>query len=218
VISICITVKNRSKLHADGRELALLPKCVESIVECVKPEDNVELVISDWHSDDWPLEEWVEEAAKPMPVKLVAVDGYFSRGRGLNIAFDNAVGDVLLFLDADMIACRGQIDKGCWHVAKGRAFFPICWKYTDPDHQHGKWIPAACGIVMIARDVFVRAGKWPELRSWGREDNQLHDAVKRIAPIVRERLPGLRHQWHPEGRAWKYQYADPECEHLEGAM
>lgn len=218
MISICITVKNRSRVQADGGELLLLPNCIESIVECVKPEDNAELVISDWHSDDWPLEEWVGEAAKPIAVEVVTIDGYFSRGKGLNTASDHARGDVLLFLDGDVTICRELIDKGRWHVAKGRAFFPICWKYTDPGHQHGKWIPAACGIVMIARDVFVQAGKWPELKSWGREDNQLLHAVQGVVPIVREHMRGLCHQWHPDSMAWKNRYADPRCRNVLGAQ
>ena len=218
MISIRITVKNRSRVPVDGRELLLLPSCIRSIVDSVRPEDDIELVISDWHSDDWPLAEWAPQAAEPLPLKLVKVDGYFSRGRGLNVAFDHVEGDVLLFLDGDVTICRELIDKGCWHVAKGRAFFPICWKYTDPDHQHGKWIPAACGIVMIACDVFVQAGKWPELKSWGREDNQLLDAVQGLVPIVREHMRGLCHQWHPDSVAWKNRYADPRYRNVLGAQ
>ncbi len=34
-LSICVTVKNRSRVMVDGRELKLFPNCVESIVSSV---------------------------------------------------------------------------------------------------------------------------------------------------------------------------------------
>ena len=216
MISICITVKNRSRLTVDGRELRLLPNCLEAIVGCVKPEDDVELVLSDWQSEDWPLAEWAEEAARPIPLKLVPIDGYFSRGRGLNVAFEHAQGDVLLFLDTDILICRELIDRGLARAAQGDAFYPVYWQYADPHHRRGHWLPRSYGNVMFAREVFLRAGKWPELKSWGKEDDLLHDAVRKLVPVVREQLPGMRHQWHPDSFAWKNRYADPEFRDVRG--
>jgi glycosyltransferase involved in cell wall biosynthesis len=217
MLSICITVKNRSKVEVEGRQLLLLPNCIRAVKECIRPGDAAELVISDWRSDDWPLAEWAEDAAKPIPLTLVTVDGCFSRGRGLNLAFESARGDILLFLDADILVCREVIETGLVHVAEGRAFYPIYYQYTDPDHRNGRWLPESLGNVMVARDVFLRAGRWPELKSWGREDNLLHDAIKTLVPVARERFPGMRHQWHPESFAWKNRYADPQYRNVVGA-
>lgn len=217
MISVCITVKNRSKLEVEGRQIILLPNCIKSIVECAKPEDNLEIVIADWQSDDWPLSEWAEGAAKPIPLRLVTVDGFFSTGRGRNTAADNARGEVLLFLDADITICRELIDKGSNHVAEGRAFFPIYYQYTDLDHRGGRWLPESFGNAMVSRDVFLKAGRWPELKSWGREDDFFHDAVGRLVPVAREQLAGMRHQWHPNSLSWKNRYVDPRYKNTIGA-
>ncbi|MBM4043303.1 MAG: glycosyltransferase family 2 protein [Planctomycetes bacterium] len=217
MISICITVKNRSRLVINGRELRLLPNCLEAIVGCVKPEDDAEIVISDWQSDDWPLAEWAAEAARPIPLKLVPIEGYFSRGRGLNVAFDHAQGDVLLFLDTDILICRELIDVGLQCVAAGKAFYPVYYQFTNPDHTSGKWFPSSYGNVMVAREHFLKAGRWPELKTWGREDNQLHDALRKIVPIVREVMPRMVHQWHPDSFAWKNRYANPQYGDTRGA-
>ncbi len=66
MLSICMTVKNRSRVPVDGRELMLMPNCVQSIVDSVGSGFECEIVVSDWGSDDWPLQEWLVEAAAPV--------------------------------------------------------------------------------------------------------------------------------------------------------
>src|SRR5690606_11235741 len=61
-LSICTTIKNRSRLRVDGHELRLFPNCVASIIESIPKDLHCELVVTDWESDDWPLEEWLESA------------------------------------------------------------------------------------------------------------------------------------------------------------
>jgi len=208
MISVCITVKNRSRLEVGGREILLLPNCLQSVAAAGQPDD-VEIVVSDWHSDDWPLSEWAEEAVAPLPLRIVTVDGDFSRGRGRNVSAGQAKGDVLLFLDAEIIIPQDLLEYGLRHVAAGRAVFPVYHKYAAPEHTHGDWCHGSFGNAMLSRDLFLRSGRWPELERWGGEDNMFHEAVRRIAPIVRDRLPGMRHQWHPNSLAWKDRYATP---------
>ena len=59
MLSICVTIKNRSRLSIDDNELLLFPNCVKSIVESTRKHPDCELVIADWQSEDWPLVEWV---------------------------------------------------------------------------------------------------------------------------------------------------------------
>lgn len=138
MISICITVKNRSRVRVGDRELLLFPNCVRSIVDATADDDDVELVVADWQSDDWPLDQWLREAT-PLAVRVVQLEGGFSRGRGLNEAARKARGDILFFTDADCLLCPLVIEKGREHVGTGRAFFPVLFSFDGPDHHEGWW-------------------------------------------------------------------------------
>lgn len=85
-LSICMTLKNRSRVGVDGRTLELFPRCVESIAASVGPRSDVELVVSDYGSNDWPLAEWLHRTAGTIPVVVAPMVGTFSRGRGRNAA------------------------------------------------------------------------------------------------------------------------------------
>ena len=67
-LSICVTVKNRSRVMVDGRELKLFPNCVQSIVSSVPRDLPCELVVADWQSDDWPLDDWLRAPLVPCPL------------------------------------------------------------------------------------------------------------------------------------------------------
>ena len=68
-LSICIVVKDRSKVPTKDGYLYLLPKCIESISNYHSPE-QIEVVICDFHSKDWPLEEWVDDYRGEVDVKI----------------------------------------------------------------------------------------------------------------------------------------------------
>lgn len=174
-----------------------------------------EIVVADWRSDDWPLEEWIHAAAFPVPVRLVEIDGKFSRGEGLNAAAAAAHGSELLFLDADCLIARTFLYDGLKHVDAGKAYFPILFSYANPEHSSGWWRDEGFGICMLSRNHFDQSGGWPEYKQWGKEDDHFHSRVKAIAPVARENAVGLFHQWHPNDVAWKDQYADVPAAVLE---
>jgi hypothetical protein len=196
-LSICVTVKNRSRVRADGRELTLFPNCVRSIVHAVPPELSCELVVADWESDDWPLAEWLEETARPLPVRLVTPRGPFSRGGGRNVAAQAARAPTLLFLDADVLLCREVVTRGLRIVGEGKAYFPIFYYFLDPEHARGWWWDFGFGQCMVTSAVYQRSGGWPEYFTWGKEDDDFFDRIASVAPVVRERVDGFHHQWHP---------------------
>jgi hypothetical protein len=208
VLSICIAIKNRSRVHVDGRELLLFPNCVQSIVQSVPRELPCEIVVTDWMSDDWPLEQWLEMAARPLLVRVVQASGGFSRGRGLNLAAAEANGEDLLFTDADCLLSAALIERGLRYVHDNNAFFPVLFSFHDPEHRSGWWRHSGYGNCMMTRGVFERAGRWPQYCSWGKEDTDFFSSVSSIAQVVREEVPGFYHQWHPEDILWKDQYAD----------
>lgn len=210
MISICVTVKNRSRVTAGQSELRLFPKCVQSIVEATQHVQDVELLVTDWESTDWPLSEWLPQAAAPLPARVITLKGTFSRGRGLNEAARYAAGHDLLFTDADMLLCETLIVSGRRYLLEGKAFFPMVYTFNEPEHRTGWWRDKGYGNCMVTRLTFDRAGGWPEYEMWGKEDEEFFGKISAIVPVVREEVPGFYHQWHPEEIVWKNRYGSAE--------
>src|SRR5689334_1052682 len=129
MLSICITVKNRSVVCAADQELRLLPNCVASIAQSRIDNMPMELVVADWESNDWPLGEWLDHAANPLSARVVTMYGTFSRGRGLNAAAKAARGDILFFLDADVLVSEFVLLRAAEIARQGKAYFPIVYAF-----------------------------------------------------------------------------------------
>lgn len=207
-ISICVTVKNRSKVQAEGRELRLFPNCVASIVESARDKFNCELVVTDWESDDWPLAEWLPDAAKAFPLQLLPLTGKFSRGAGRNAAAKVARSRHLFFLDADCLICPAVLQEGVQAVSANQAFFPVLYSFKDPMHRDGWWRHQGYGNCIVQRDVFDKVGGFPEYGYWGREDVDFFNQVRAHQDVVRKEVPGFYHQWHPDDFEWKNRYGE----------
>lgn len=197
-ISVCISLKNRSRVKHGERELLLFPNCVSLLAQQYCLDLPVELVVSDFSSDDWPLIEWLERAAADMPVTVIAIYGGFSRGYGLNVAADHARSDRLLLCDADIPIFATAFRRAVEVIDSGKAWLPIS-RRLDENGFPESWLDLGVGIVGVSRRVFERTGGVPEFRSWGGEDDIFATRVGNLVPVVRERIEGIRHQWHPEG-------------------
>ena len=206
LISVCVTIKNRSRVKVEDRELTLFPHCVSSLVDAVGRDIRCELIVADWHSDDWPLETWLPGAAAPLALRIVQIEGAFCKGRGLNAAAAAASGDTLFFIDADALLCTELFTSGLAHVQQGHAYFPVLYSFHDAGHTTGWWRHEGYGHCMLTRAMFERAGGWPEYQSWGREDDDFAARVGAFAHVVRDEVPGFFHQWHPNDIPWKNRY------------
>jgi glycosyltransferase involved in cell wall biosynthesis len=204
-----MTVKNRSRVIADGAELRLFPNCVTSIVSSIPAGIECELVVADWQSDDWPLAEWLERAANPIPVTVLTLSGAFSRGAGRNAAARAAKGDLLFFLDADCLICEQLVREGLAALANKQAYFPVVYSFNDREHTYGWWRHRGFGNAMVSREAFETAGGFPEYGFWGREDVEFFESVRRIQDVVRQEVAGFYHQWHPNDFSWKNHYGQP---------
>jgi hypothetical protein len=144
-----------------------------------------------------------------MPLTVVTLTGQFSRGRGRNAAADAARADWLFFLDADCLIGKQVLQLGTGALRSEKSFFPILYSYADADHLGGWWRSEGFGNCMLSRDVFERAGCFPDYAHWGEEDVHFFDQVAAISDIVRLQVDGFYHQWHPNDFEWKNRYGQP---------
>jgi glycosyltransferase involved in cell wall biosynthesis len=200
ILSVCVSVKNRSKVVHRGKELLLFPNCIASLVEAsVNLSDlgKIEVVIADFTSDDWPLSYWIPGDSDFLQIRTINVEGDFSRGAGLNVAARNALGGNLLLCDADVMVSAYFL-RYCIQTTDGTtALFPIMRLLNEDDSESG-WQHLSYGIACLHRDVFAASGGFPEFKSWGGEDDIFFERVSRHAVVRRDAMPGLVHQWHPE--------------------
>jgi len=215
ILSICITNKNRSKVQWDyiSNPLTLLPDCIESIGKLFSINDKVEIVISDWESDDWPLEEWMPSVCKN-PYKLVNIESEgFSKGYGINEAVKHARGDTIFLMDADMLlTSRFIVGVGMQIAMSGGAYFPIPKYYTD---QHGEF-KYNCGLgnVILSKELFNKAGGMPEYWRYGFEDTDFYKILENMGVRISSRPEeSFIHPWHPQTLAFREQYIDDKVEH-----
>lgn len=200
ILSVCVSVKNRSRVRHGDQELLLFPHCVKSLASAAQELHalgKIELVIADFDSDDWPLEEWIEPYWESMTVVIVPVHDDFSRGAGLNLAAERASSDTLLFLDADMLVEAGFLKACIRNASEHFALFPVM-RRLDENGGEREWDAWSYGISCMSRKVFEASGGLPPFKSWGGEDDVFHARVSSLIAVKRERIPGLLHQWHPE--------------------
>lgn len=200
MISVCMTVCNRSKVPHGSEHLFLFPKCIDSLVAAVSGLDNVEIVITDWNSTDWKLNDWIHDKLRGLKYTIVIERGQFNRGAGRNIAADHAKGDLLFFLDADMLLDKSVIEKGLQSMKEEWAYFPQCFYFLDRNHSQGFWCTGK-GNCFVKREWYEEAGKWPcppgYLRSTDEDWMFFNKISEQDIPVHSEKHPGLFHQYHP---------------------
>ena len=205
MLSICTTVKNRSRVKTDKGMLFLFPNCLESIAKSLTLNDDVELIVADWESDDWPIRSWIESVVPHIPIHIISIkaDG-FSAGKGRNIAAEYCNGDSIFFMDADMMVNRQVINEGVRIVNNGGIYYPTV-KY---EVEHGKQIiHEGGGNLFMSKDAFFKSGKWPEYWKHGFEDTDFAVQLKGVAPIRINNKLSIFHQWHPQTALFKDAHA-----------
>ena len=196
--------------------MSLFPICLRSLNRSLSQLGiNAEVIITDFHSDDWPLREWVpgvfEEnlcggkwgGAGVVEHTIIDVDGDFNRGKGRNIAARAATGRVLFFLDADMIVSPDTI-AATGRAAPGSAVFPLVREYRDQGHTDLSEVRYGTGNCFVSREDYFKTRGWLEWEKWGFEDWGFMVTVSNHATIFRPSIPTFIHQWHPDTMRDRY--------------
>lgn len=208
LISICFTVRNRSRVAVEpGHVVNLFPNCIDSLLEAMTEIDHpFEIVVSDWNSTDWPLKEWLPERVGDVPLNIFQATGPFHHGTGRNLAAEAAKGNILMFIDADMLIASSFISKGLEALAGGEAYCPSCFYFINKEHSRGFWCDAGRGNCMMTRAHYVKGGKWPAPPGYTRPFDVDRTFFQRMVAkgitYVKERQPNFFHQYHP-GRSVK---------------
>lgn len=230
-LSIIIPVKNRSKIQCnftniqlktferhristtgfkdevfkikDKIELRLLLRCLESLQNIKERFEEFEVIIVDFGSKDFDMKK-LESKYPDLTIKLIKVNDYFSRGRGLNIGFKHSTKENMFFCDTDMLfKTREVFDIAYKYMEDNRAYFPICFDLCEPTHQIGYWRTSGYGMVFMNKKTYGNY-EWSEYNSLGKEDNDIWAIFGDNA--IRERVNGYFHQWHPATFDFKNKY------------
>ena len=198
--------KNELKKVRGHIRLNLLINCLESL-EKIRGEDKFQIVLVDFGSTDYNLDKLVKRFSG-LEILIIRVNEYFSRGRGLNIGYEQAKYANVFFCDADMLFTkRDVIENGYSVISKGKIYFPICMDLCDPTHQFGYWRTSGYGMCIVGKDMYFQSKyRWSEYGCLGKEDNDIWNIFNGKGMTVREKVDGYFHQWHPPGFAFKNQY------------
>jgi len=196
-LSVCIPLKNR---------INNLLRCIESLE---KLEGVDEIVIGDFHSTDTDFK-WIKQVKTP--VKVVEIDGDFSIGRAKNEAAKNASGDILFFLDADLVVPQDVIDKIHTFVPMGYVYSPIMFMQSKEGGANGEWGISSFGQIAVTKEQWENH-KWPDWTSYGGDDNYFFHPYKN-GKYIRDQVFGFNHLWHDNEERTK-NYKDEAGTHLK---
>jgi glycosyltransferase involved in cell wall biosynthesis len=139
-----------------------------------------------------------------------------SIGKGRNIAVSHSKGDIILFLDADMMIKDPNAFRQAYEVAinNGNCYPPIMYQNT-PNQEHWE-LHTGGGNLFISRELFYQTSQWPEYWEHGFEDVEFHKELSSISKIYTSDIPFF-HQWHPQQGKWKnrFQIIDPTVQSIK---
>lgn len=141
--------------------------CINGIISLENIEkDEIEIVIVNDGSTD-KTREVVEKLQKDLPqIKIINLDKNSGRGNARLIGLQKSVGDLIAFVDADIILPRKWLTKLIPHLSENDAVGGIALPDSDIEYAFykaklpAKATPATVGITgnnsLYKRDVFVK--------------------------------------------------------------
>ena len=156
ILSVCVSLKNRSRISTAFGERCLFPKSLETLAraaESFAPTASVEIIVADFESTDWPLEEWLPRHTGNLLTKIVRVSTPFSRGLGLNVAARHASSDRLFLCDAEILIGSEALRRAVDVIDSGQAWLPI-FLCLDPQGNEDYWLDEGYGLVGVTKATF----------------------------------------------------------------
>lgn len=200
--------KKEIKVTKDGKLiLTLLLTFLDSLTKIKHIDENIEIVLVDFDSDDYDLTK-LEKIYSELTFVIIKEKSHFSRGRGLNIGYRVSTKENIFFCDADMLLESHELfDVAYIELEKNKVLFPICFGLCEPSHQIGYWRNKGYGMCLVNRKILVdKKFYWEEYDSLGKEDEDFWNFFNKFDICSRKKINGYYHQWHPESQEFKNKY------------
>jgi len=199
-ISFCFTHKDRLAWNVGKETLPLFMNCLSTLKNQLTVLNivNYEIVITSFDNENTyqALNIFLSELFPREKIIIIKKqEDDFTRGGGRQIAFDNSTGDIIAFIDCDMLFVRYiVIQKGIVHVDNNESYFPICSSMERDGTV--TWRPTGTGNCFVPRNIASEL-KWMSKKSWGVEDGDYMKLVGNLIKVNRDNCPGWYHQFHP---------------------
>ena len=195
--------------------LPILQKCLQALEQqrLEAPISAYEVVLVDDGSTDATVS-WLQEHAEAFPhVRLVQQD-HGGPAEGRNRGVDHARGDVIVFIDSDLVVTDGfllaharRLEQS-WQERGDRLCFTYgavinTANFDDPTSEPHKlrdlsWAYFATGNVAIDRQVLERSGLFDtRFRLYGWEDLELGERLRRMGVVLVRCPDAVGYHWHP---------------------
>jgi glycosyltransferase involved in cell wall biosynthesis len=195
--------------------LPILQKCLRALEQqrLEAPISAYEVVLVDDGSTDATVS-WLQEHADAFPHVRLVLQDHGGPAEGRNRGVDQARGDVIVFIDSDLVVTDGfllaharRLEQS-WQERGDRLCFTYgavinTANFDDPTSEPHKlrdlsWAYFATGNVAIDRQVLERSGLFDtRFRLYGWEDLELGERLRRMGVVLVRCPEAVGYHWHP---------------------
>lgn len=194
---------------------SILEKCLLALEQQVlfSELDGYEVVVVDDGSTDG-TPSWLRDEASRFPHVRMVEQEHGGPAEGRNRGVDNARGDLIVFIDSDLVvtesflACHARALRKSWQQRGDRLSFTYGavintanfeQPTTEPHKfQDNSWAYFATGNVAIDREVLERSGLFDtNFRLYGWEDLELGERLRQMDVELVKCPEAVGYHWHP---------------------
>ena len=194
---------------------SILEKCLLALEQQVlfSELDGYEVVVVDDGSTDG-TPSWLRDEASRFPHLRMVEQEHGGPAEGRNRGVDNARGDLIVFIDSDLVvtesflACHARALQKSWQQRGDRLSFTYGavintanfeQPTTEPHKfQDNSWAYFATGNVAIDREVLERSGLFDtNFRLYGWEDLELGERLRQMDVELVKCPEAVGYHWHP---------------------
>lgn len=173
------------------------------------------VVVDDGSTDGTP--DWLRDNSHRFPHVRLVEQAHGGPAEGRNRGVDQARGDVIVFIDSDLVVTSGFLAshaaalESTWRQRGDRLCFTYgavinTANFADPTSERHKlrdlsWAYFATGNVAIDREVLERSGLFDTgFHLYGWEDLELGERLRQLGVVLVKCPEAVGYHWHPAFR------------------